>query len=261
MIGVDSPTPLDLKFPLGPIPVRVSVLFWLFTALFGYMNAPAAGMLVVNILIWVACVFVSILGHELGHALAYRLFGSWAAISLHGFGGYAIAPDPPRAAWRRMLVSLAGPLAGFALFGVTLAVAFATAGAGLHFYAQHAIKFMLWINLFWSLFNLLPILPLDGGNICRELLATFRVRSADALAAGLGFVLALLLAVYGALLYAGLLPAAVADVIPTWLRPGTLMTIWFALFAVDNFQRMQLARRQRYYDPPDDDTDTPPWRR
>ncbi len=261
MIGVDSPTPLDLKFPLGPIPVRVGALFWLITGIFGFINAPREGMLLVNILIWVACVFVSILGHELGHAVAYRLFGSWAAISLHGFGGYAIAPDPPRAAWQRMLVALAGPLAGFTLFGITFAVAFATTGAALHLYAKHAIQFMLWINLFWTVFNLLPILPLDGGNICRELLAVFRVRSADMIAAGLGFVLALLMAVYGALLYARLVPDTVLDLLPWWIRPSPMMTVWFALFAVNNYQLMQFARRQRYYEPPDDDTDTPPWRR
>lgn len=262
MIGVDSRTPLDLRFPLGPIPVRVGLLFWVFSGIFGFVNAPREGMLVFNILVWVACAFVSILVHELGHALAYRLFGSWSAISLHGFGGYAEADVAPRAAWQRMLVSLAGPLAGFALFGLTYAVAFSVAGAGLNVYVLNAIKFMLWINLFWSLFNLLPVLPLDGGNVLRELLAVFGVRAADAIAAGVGFVVALLMAVYGALLYARLLPDAVADLLPWWLRPSIYMTIWFALFAVDNFQRMQLARRRRHYEPPDDyDDDTPPWRR
>lgn len=262
MIGVDSRTPLDLRFPLGPIPVRVGILFWVFSAIFGYINAPREGTLVVNILVWVGCVFVSILTHELGHALVYRLFGSWSAISLHGFGGYAEADVAPRAAWQRMLVALAGPVAGFALFGVTVAVAVVVTGVGMNVYLKNAITFMLWINLFWSLFNLLPVLPLDGGNVCRELLAVFGVRSADVIAAGVGFVVALLMAVYGALLYARLLPDAVADLLPWWIRPGSLMTIWFALFAVDNFQRMQMARRQRHYEPPDDyDDDTPPWRR
>jgi len=264
MIGVDSPTALDLRFPLGPIPVRVGIMFWVITGIFGFVNVQflREGNLFINVLIWVMCVFVSILVHELGHALAYRAFGSWAAISLHGFGGYAISPEPPRAAWQRMLVALAGPLAGFVLFGLTFAIAFAAAGDALHFYVRNAIQFMLWINLFWTVFNLLPIPPLDGGNICRELLSSLRVRAAGEIAAGIGFVLALCLAIYGALLYAGLLPAAVADIIPGWLRPGTIMTIWFALFAVDNFQRIQAARRHRQYEPPDDyDDDTPPWRR
>lgn len=263
MIGVDSPSRYDLRFPLGPIPVRVGLMFWVITGIFGYLNAPREGALFINILVWVVCVFVSILAHELGHALAYRLFGSWASIAMHGFGGHAAAADPPRAAWKRMLVSLAGPAAGFLLFGIVVAVVFALANVALPVYARHAIEFMIWINLFWSLFNLLPILPLDGGNVCRELLATFGVRSADVLAAGVGFVLSLFLAVYGGLLYAGLLPVAVIEIVPWWIRPSWWMTFWFALFAVNNYQLMQLARRHnRYrYEPPDDDYDTPPWRR
>ncbi|MCU0705981.1 MAG: site-2 protease family protein [Fimbriiglobus sp.] len=264
MIGVDSSSPLDLRFRLGPIPVTIGLMFWIFTGIFGFMsvqNLPQ-GALFINLLVWVGCVLVSILVHELGHVLAFRFFGSWASITLHGFGGYALAPDPPAAAWKRMLVSLAGPVAGFTLFGIVFGVTLALRGTELNVYVVHALVFLWWINLFWNIFNLLPILPLDGGNVCRELLATFRVRSADTIAAGVGFLFALVLAIYGALWYARLLPEAAADLIPSWLRPGPMMTLWFALFAVDNYQRMQLARRRRgYYEPPDDDDDTPPWRR
>ena len=268
MIGVDSPTPLDLRFPLGPIPVRVSLMFWLIMALLGYGIAHGVpGNTWVNLLVWVGCGFVSILVHELGHALAYRLFGSWSAITLHGFGGYAEAPHPPRSAGARMLVAAAGPAAGFALCGLAFAglavVGWKGEKVAVHAYLLNALFFLFVMNLFWNTLNLLPIMPLDGGRVCRELLAVFRVRSADVIAYGIGFVIALLLAVYGGLSLANALPAAVRETVPRWAEPGLFLTLWFALFAVDNFQRMQLARRQvSYYEPPDDDDyDTPPWRR
>lgn len=271
MIGVDSPTSFDLRFPLGPIPVRVGIMFWLIMALLGYgICQISQGNVWVNLLVWVACGFVSILVHELGHALAYRFFGSWASITLHGFGGFAQADEPPRAAWKRMIVALAGPAAGFALCGLAYlileAVGWRGEKAGLHLYVVNALYFLFITNLFWNLFNLLPVLPLDGGRVFRELLAMFRARNPDVIAHGLSFAVALVLAVYGALRLAGLIPRAVYDALPDWfvewVRPGIFMTIWFALLALDNFQRMQLLRRQRYYEPPDDyDDDTPPWRR
>ncbi len=270
MIGVDSHTPLDVRFPLGPIPVRVGILFWVIMALLGFNVCQVSpGNTWLNLLIWVVCGFVSILVHELGHALAYRAFGSWSAITLHGFGGYAEADVAPRAAWQRMLVALAGPVAGFLL----CLLAYLTLGAvgwkgekvAVHAYLLNALYFLYLMNLFWNLLNLLPILPLDGGRVFRELLAMFGARNPDVFAHGLSFVVALLLGVYGALRLAGLIPAAVYDALPDWfvewVRPGMFMTIWFALLAVNNFQLMQAARRQRQYEPPDDDTDTPPWRR
>lgn len=271
MIGVDSPTPLDLRFPLGPIPVRVGFLFWVIMALLGFNicdNSPGNTWL--NLLIWVVCGFVSILVHELGHALAYRAFGSWSAITLHGFGGYAEADVAPRAAWKRLLVAMGGPAAGFLLCLVAHlilnAVGWDAKTTTVHPLVHNALYFLFLMNLFWNLFNLLPILPLDGGRVFRELLAMFRAPNPDAIAHGLSFVVALLLGVYGALRLAGLIPKAVYDALPDWfvewVRPGLFMTLWFAMLAIDNFQRMQLARRQRQYHPPDDDyDDTPPWRR
>ena len=270
MIGVDSHTPLDLKFPLGPIPVRVGVLFWVIMALLGFNICQVVpGTTWVNLLVWVACGFVSILVHELGHALAYRAFGSWSAITLHGFGGYAEADVSPPAAWQRLLVAIAGPVAGFLLCLVAYLILNAVGWEGKRAtvppLAHNALYFLYLMSLFWNLFNLLPVLPLDGGRVFRELLATLGSRTPDVLAHGLSFVIATLLGVYGALRLAGLIPAAVYEALPDWfvewVRPGFFMTIWFALLAVNNFQLTQLARRQRTYDPPDDDTDTPPWRR
>jgi Zn-dependent protease len=144
------------------------------------------------LLLWVVCVFVSILVHELGHALMGRLFGSQSHIVLYSFGGLAIGSNSLRSRWQRIAVSFAGPLAGFLLFGaVVLAVAvfmpqrfgalvdqvLGYVGLGRGFglaefrptLVVKAVDFLVQINLFWGLVNLLPIWPLDGGQITHEL--------------------------------------------------------------------------------------------
>src|SRR5205807_2354897 len=75
------------------------------------------------VLIWVACMFVSILVHELGHVIAGRLFGTNGHIVLYGFGGLAIGSSALTNRWKRIFVYFAGPLAGFILFGLVWAFA------------------------------------------------------------------------------------------------------------------------------------------
>src|SRR5512146_1456782 len=79
------PTRYDLRFSLLGFPVRVHPLFWLIAVLLGSASAD-----LVQILIWVLVVFVSILIHELGHALAFRRYGLSSQIVLHFAGGLTI---------------------------------------------------------------------------------------------------------------------------------------------------------------------------
>jgi stage IV sporulation protein FB len=83
-----QPTSFDVTFRLGRFPVRVHPLFWLSMALIGL---PWFDRSLLLGLLWVACGFVSILVHELGHALAIRHYGSPASIQLIAFGGLATA--------------------------------------------------------------------------------------------------------------------------------------------------------------------------
>ena len=89
MLGLAAPTAYDLRFRLLGVPVRIHPLFWLVACLLGgpwLEGRWGAGYL----LLWVACVFVSILVHELGHVLAGRAFGARGHILLYSFGGLAI---------------------------------------------------------------------------------------------------------------------------------------------------------------------------
>jgi stage IV sporulation protein FB len=187
-------TQFDLNFKLFGIPVRVHPFFWLVALITGAGSAGGA-FAPVFILIWVAVLFFSILVHEFGHALTMRYFGSDARVVLYMMGGLAIAEQSPfgnefynrtRQPRNAILIDFAGPAAGFGLAAIVVAVVFV---AGYKFepdrlygyipffdvvgvangYLYFLIRSMLFVNIFWGLVNLLPVYPLDGGQISREL--------------------------------------------------------------------------------------------
>ncbi len=190
-------TRFDLNFRVGDIPVRVHPFFWLSTVLLGLdLKRPGIDKLT-YLLVWAAVLFVSILVHELGHILMGRYFGSRGHILLTGFCGLAIGSAELPERWQRNAVSLAGPGAGFLLAGIVGAVAWSVYPDytlfALGFLIRiivsidpdavipepllgHAIFILLWVNIFWGLVNLLPIWPLDGGQVCREVCQKYRGR-------------------------------------------------------------------------------------
>jgi Zn-dependent protease len=117
--------------------------------------------------------FLIVLLHEFGHALACRQTGGRAdKIVLWPLGGLAFVEPPPRAA--AMLWSIAaGPLVNVALVPIINFIAIAGRHAGWSITAPDAARLItaIWfINLALLVFNLLPIYPLDGGQILRALL-------------------------------------------------------------------------------------------
>jgi Zn-dependent protease len=170
-----------LQFRISGIPVRVEPIFFLVMALLGWLNSRNAGLIPVFMVVGGA----SILLHELGHATAHRSFGAKPSITLTGFGGVTVGPVQPRG--RSLVVTLAGPIAGFlaALVGVALSQTVNSSSDVV----KAAIDDLIWVNIVWGIFNLLPILPLDGGNVAADL---FGMRTARAMsvagAAGLGLL-------------------------------------------------------------------------
>jgi Zn-dependent protease len=171
MLGPVQPTQFDLAFSLFGIPIRVVPTFWLFSAMMGwdYLSDPDHGFHL--ILIWIAVVFVSILVHELGHAIAAKLFGYPPRIMIYHFGGLAMfTPEYGYSTARAILISLAGPGAGFVLGGCVLvaSIVFGISGGRIDRILGETIWMLLWVNIAWSVINLMPVLPLDGGHICRD---------------------------------------------------------------------------------------------
>lgn len=192
MFLVEPPrTQYDVNFRLAGVPVRVHPLFWLITVILVATEDTKP----VVVLLWVVAVFISILVHEFGHAVMIRYYGWRPRIILYSFGGLA-AYEPT---WHRTLpqiiISFAGPAAGFLLAGcVVIAVCLAGHRAHLDFadpypvlvqfekpygrlfgapYLNLFVYDMLQINLLWGFLNLLPIYPLDGGKIAHEALNHF----------------------------------------------------------------------------------------
>src|SRR5262249_6404048 len=109
MLGA-SETPYDLRFRFLGIPVRVHPMFWLVAAMLRWEpnNLPM-------VLLWVACVFFSVLVHEYGHgSMAWR-FGSDPSIILWGGGGLCYTHAERQTREQRLAVVVAGPGAGFLL--------------------------------------------------------------------------------------------------------------------------------------------------
>ncbi len=182
------------------IPLRLETSAFLVLAMLGLGSARGGPMAMFAGLLYAVAVFASILVHELGHALAARRAGLGVVeIVLHGFGGLTRFTRPPNPR-TGVGITLAGPGAGLALgavaFGLFLVGVVSPVGVPRMF--EELLVQLATINLFWSLFNLVPMYPLDGGQVLYYLLAR-RMPAGVAMrnVAIVGLVAAVLVAVAG----------------------------------------------------------------
>jgi stage IV sporulation protein FB len=241
VFGIPAETPFDLRFWLFGVHVRVHPMHWVISAVLGWGIAHGRLQYVA---LWVICVFVSVLIHEMGHVLMGRLFGSDGHIVLYSFGGVAIGSSDLRRRWQRILVAFAGPAIQFVLLGIVLGlIRFVLPGVPPNWqepFARGCLMLFI-INLFWPILNLLPIWPLDGGHICRELLEG---------ALGHRGVIASLwisIVVAGALALQVLMNNYDHPFIPYGEILGSSFynAIFFGLFCVASFQALQIENRPR----------------
>jgi membrane-associated protease RseP (regulator of RpoE activity) len=204
MFGVPGPTEFDVRFRLLGVPVRVHPLFWVLATLLGWDLTRGGGKLLV---VWIGCVFLSILVHEFGHALTARAFGARPEVMLYSLGGLCLYQNSRETLWKRFFVLAMGPGAGFLLMGAAIAwgsVRFHVSpldvwngefipGSGL---VGAAIYFLVMINFFWGIFNLLPVMPLDGGQIATVFLSMHNRREGQRRAYIVSLVVSGLVALY-----------------------------------------------------------------
>jgi Zn-dependent protease len=212
-----------LRFKLGPFPVSVYPWFFLSAVLLG--PGLDSGW---QILAWVLVVFVSVLGHELGHAVVGKIYGGRPEIRLEAFGGVTFPqlhsrPGPAK----QFVLSFAGPIAGLLVGAVAVGLA--------RVFPPHASSITAWVlesvvevSVIWTVFNLLPILPLDGGQMMLAVIEGVRRKPSVALASWISLVVVLVVAAVLTLLYG----------------PKPLTLVWLALFAFQNFQRARAAAVQ-----------------
>ncbi|MCA9129251.1 MAG: hypothetical protein KDB22_19330 [Planctomycetales bacterium] len=250
----------DLQFRFLDIPVRIAWGFWLVAAILGWewsrsidaspaMTSPGAPIL---LLVWMGALFLSILVHEIGHCLAFRYYGLESRIVLYHFGGLAI-PDS-FGSWRgarqryigpneQIVISAAGPALQLVLGLLTWFLGLAL-GIRMELTSQigwllgielpemplpssalvfGAFSATIFVSTIWSLLNLAPILPLDGGRIMESILRINRVdqptRMAHMVSVGTGALLGIWFLQTG--------------------QPGGIM---FLVFAASNWQAMQYGQ-------------------
>ncbi len=145
--------------------------------------------------------FISVVIHELGHAVTARRYGvKTQEITLWFLGGLAQFDDMPKQRGAEAIVAIAGPITSVLLAAVLYLLWLALPAAGAA--TQFVISYLLITNAMLALFNLLPAIPLDGGRVLRSLLALrLPYLEATRLAANIGQVVAILLGIYGFLTF------------------------------------------------------------
>ncbi len=111
--------------------------------------------------------FASVVAHELGHSFVAIAQGiEVKSITLFLFGGLATLGRESKTPLEAFLVAIAGPLVSLLLFGIFLII-----GLNISLNAPMAaiLSLLAYINLALGLFNLIPGLPLDGGNILKAI--------------------------------------------------------------------------------------------
>ena len=212
-------SPLDLRWRLFGIHFCIQPSFWLFNALFGWMMSSLGERYRVGlplfILLWVLCTLVSVLAHELGHVIMGRIFRLPGNITLGGLGGKAAGDYGALRSWQRLLVIAAGPGAGFLFVGLMVFVDSASwdwlmdelnwDNMKLKIHLIDRIDPNWWmgknpytltlfllamIGLFLNILNLIPIIPLDGGMIFKEICSMIAGKAGEMFAFGVSFLLA-----------------------------------------------------------------------
>ncbi len=188
---------------------------------------------------WNAIEYLALFGivllHEFGHALACRQVGGQAnRIMLWPLGGVAFVQPPPRPG--ALLWSIAaGPLVNVILLPVTvMAFVFAT-GAGLQNEYRDFVHFLLSIaviNLGLLIFNLLPIYPLDGGQILQALLWFVIGRARSLMVSG----------IIGLAAAAGVIVLAVVRLQDKWLAVVAIFVAWQAWRGFRSGVRLQVLQ-------------------
>jgi Zn-dependent protease len=211
-----------LKFRLFGIPVGVHLTF-LFVALLG-----ASAYRGVDIAIWTAAAFISILMHELGHALTARAFDARGVnITLYGLGGVTTySHGGVMTHGRSFLVSAAGSFVGIVAGGAVWLLARNGVFDGVSHEVAVFLDSFVFTALVWGVLNWIPIVPLDGGHMVESLAGMINPRKAPLIGQVITWI-------------------AVAIVVPLALMNGyqfaAIIVVLFALSGVREYRQREAA--------------------
>lgn len=211
-----------LRFSIFGIMVRIQPISWVILALLGGAMGVSDGNDLTRVLVFVVAGMLCLLVHEFGHALCGRATGAVVeGIEIAGMGGTTSFAMLPASRCGFMLTVLAGPLSSLVLgglLGLCLGLQIGNAGAGVEYAFRmpwqgvlplqlqqelvlglytHPVNDVLlqvyttgmMICFWWSLFNLLPLFPLDGGKLLGSLLNNYQIPCLLGLVCGAGLAL------------------------------------------------------------------------
>ena len=162
--------------------------------------------------------FISVLIHELGHALMIRKYGLPTEIHLIAFGGLATHPAGMLNRKQSFLVTAAGPGIQFAL-GVICLILLNTVPVPEESLLRKMLQYLTWVSFVWSILNCLPIFPMDGGQMLAAILGPQRQR---------------------ATYLVGMLTSIVIGILGYFVG-AVILAIFMGLFAYQNWQQYSAA--------------------
>jgi len=183
--------------------IKVHVTFLLVVgwwALMGYsQGGPTAALASALALL---ALFACVLLHEFGHILMARRFGVRTPdVILLPIGGVARLERIPEEPRQELLIALAGPAVTLAIAVILyLVLRLGGSGAQVAELSEHQpfLAFLVTVNIYLLLFNLIPAFPMDGGRVLRALLASrLGLVRGTRIAATLGQSLAVIGGLYG----------------------------------------------------------------
>lgn len=248
LLGEPGRTNYDLNFSLFGFPVRVHPAFFIMPLLLGRGFISEEGNPGIALIVLTAVFFASILFHELGHSIAFKYYGIDSHIVLYWMGGVAVPTGTGFGGKRvyddkgQIVVSLAGPIFNFLLGGLLIGIIYLAGGQVLYrqtglfpmfipvlqdtmFGANEAAWVFfaagLFANLVWGILNLIPVYPLDGGQVARATCKIFDPHNGLRISLSLSFGVAVLVAVVG------------------FMQSDQFIGIFFGFMAYSNYQMLQ----------------------
>lgn len=189
---------------IAGIDVRIHATFLVLLVWFGFVYFAEGGYAAMFTgLTFIILLFLCVILHEFGHALAARAYGiNTPDITLLPIGGIARLERMPDKPWQELVVALAGPAVNVVIaFGLYVVIGRFFGLGDLEELAEgrgNLLTQLLAINVILVVFNLLPAFPMDGGRVLRALLATRLSHGrATRIAATVGQIVAVLFGLLG----------------------------------------------------------------
>ena len=210
-----------LRFSLFNIPVFVHPWFWLTLALIGggLRVSDATGF--IEVAMFVLAGFVSILVHELGHALTIKRYHLPTEIHLVAFGGFARYPAGQLGRKQSFLITAAGPGIQF-LLGILAVILIQVLLFPEGSLLRIALVFMAWVSFAWSILNCLPIHPMDGGQMLAAILGPQRAPLVHLI---------------------GIVTAVLIGLLAFFVLKALILLLFMGFFAYQNWQQYQAIKR------------------